>query len=155
MLALGRSGGDPIMKSMTPDEWRAFLLSGTRTAKLATLRSDGRPHVAPVWFDLDGNELVFMTGRDTVKGKNLLRDPRVMLSVDDEHPPFAFVLMEGLAVASELSPEELLPWSTRIARRYMGAEQANAYGRRNAVAGELLVRVSLTKVIARKGVAEQ
>jgi PPOX class probable F420-dependent enzyme len=142
------------MKSMTLDEWRAFLLAGTRTAKLATVRPDGRPHVAPVWFDLDGDHLVFMTGRDTVKGRNLLRDPRVMLSVDDERPPFAFVLIEGVASASDLSTEELLPWSTRIAARYMGLEQAEAYGRRNAVEGELLVRVFLGKVIAQKGVAD-
>ncbi len=142
------------MKPMTRDELRAFLLSGTRTAKLATVRPDGRPHVAPVWFDLEGDELVFMTGRDSVKGKNILGDARVMLSVDDEHPPFAFVLIEGSAAASELSPAELLPWSTRIAKRYMGAEQAEAFGKRNAVEGELLVRVPLAKVIARKGVAD-
>ena len=142
------------MKPMTRDESRAFLLDGTRTAKLATVRADGRPHVAPVWFDLDGDELVFTTGRDSVKGKNILRDPRVMLCVDDEHPPFAFVFIEGSAVVSELSPAELLPWSTRIAKRYMGAEQAEAYGKRNAVEGELLVRVPLTKVTAFKGIAD-
>jgi len=142
------------MQSMTPDAWREFLLAGTRTAKLATVRPDGRPHVAPVWFDLDGDQLVFTTGKDSVKGKNLLRNPRVMLSVDDERPPFAFVLIEGVASASELSPDALLPWTSRIARRYMGAAQADAYGRRNAVEGELLVRVSLSKVIAQKGVAD-
>ena len=71
------------------------MLSGTRTAKLATVRADGRPHVAPVWFDLDGDEIVFTTGKDSVKGKNILRDPRVMISVDDENPPFAFVFIEG------------------------------------------------------------
>jgi PPOX class probable F420-dependent enzyme len=142
------------MKVMTPVEWRAFLLSGTRTAKLATVRSDGRPHVAPVWFDLDGNDLIFMTGTGTVKGKNILRDPRVMISIDDERPPFAFVLIEGTARASELSPADLLPWSIQIAKRYMGAEQAERFGRRNAVAGELLIRVPLTKVIAQADVAD-
>jgi PPOX class probable F420-dependent enzyme len=142
------------MRSMTPLEWRDFVLSGTRTAKLATVRSDGRPHVAPVWFDLDGNDLIFMTGRDTVKGKNILRDPRVMLSIDDERPAFAFVLIEGVAVASELPPADLLPWSTQVAKRYMGAELAGAYGKRNAVIGELLVRVPLTKVVAQQDVAD-
>ena len=142
------------MKVMTPSEWRAFLLFGTRTAKLATVRSDGRPHVAPVWFDLDGNDLIFMTGVGTVKGKNILRDPRVMISIDDENPPFAFVLIEGTARASELSPAELLPWSTQIAKRYMGAEKAERIGKRNAVAGELLIRVPLTKVIAQADLAD-
>ena len=91
------------MKSMTPSECHAFLLFGKRTAKVATVPPDGRPHVAPVWFILDSDKLVFMTGKDTVKGKNILRDSRVMLSIDDERPPFAFVLIEGVAVASELA----------------------------------------------------
>jgi len=142
------------MTPMTRDEWRAFLLEGTRTAKLATVRADGRPHVAPVWFDLEGDELVFTTGKDSVKGKNILRDPRVMISVDDEQPPFAFVFIEASAAVSELSPAEMLPWTTRLAKRYMGATQAEAYGKRNAVEGEILVRVPLAKVTALKGIAD-
>ena len=142
------------MKAMTEQEWHSFLLYGTRTAKLATCRPDGRPHVAPVWFVLDANDLVFTTQRDSVKGKNLQHDPRVMVAVDDEQPPFAYVLVEGSAVLSEPSPRELLPWTTRIANRYMGAEQAGAYGKRNAVEGELLVRVPLSKVRAKKAIAE-
>jgi PPOX class probable F420-dependent enzyme len=108
----------------------------------------------PVWFVLDGNELVFTTGKTSVKGKNLLRDSHVMTSVDDEQPPFAFVLIDGMAAIEELSSQELLPWATRIANRYVAAGKAEAYGKRNAVEGELLVRVPLTKVIARKGIAE-
>lgn len=142
------------MKTMTREEWRAFLLFGTRTAKLATVRKDGRPHVAPVWFDLEGDEIFFTTEKHTAKGRNLARDPRVMLSIDDEGPPFAFVLVEGTAVITELTPAALLPWTTRIANRYMDAKRADEYGRRNAVAGELLVRVPLTKVSARTGIAD-
>lgn len=142
------------MTPMTESEWRSFLSSGTRTAKLATCRPDGRPHVAPVWFVLDSSDLLFTTHRDTVKARNLRCDPRVMLSVDDEQPPFAFVLAEGSAIMCEVSPAELLPWTTRIAQRYMGTEQADAYGSRNAVEGELLIRLPLTKVTARKGIAE-
>ena len=100
---------------------------------------------------MEGEERLFMTG---IGGKNILRDSRVMLSIDGEHPPFAFVLIEGEAVASELPPAERLPWSTLIASRYMGTEQAAAYGKRNAVEGELLVRVALSKVVARGGIAD-
>lgn len=139
---------------MTPAEWREFLQFGTRTAKVATVRSDSHPHVAPVWFVLDGNELVFTTGKESVKGKNLLRNPHVMVSVDDEQPPFAFVLVDGKAAVKELPPQELLPWTTRIAGRYVAPGQAEAYGKRNAVEGELVVRIALTKVIARKGIAD-
>lgn len=141
------------MTAMTSEEWRAFLLTDARTAKLATVRPDGRPHVAPVWFDLEEDALVFMTLANSLKGRNLRADPRVAISVDEEHFPFAFVLIEGTAELVRLSPDELLPYATRIAERYVGSERAVSYGERNAVEGELLVRVPLTKVLARKGVA--
>jgi len=142
------------MTSMTPSEWRAFLQHGTRTAKVATVRPDGRPSVAPVWFVLDGDDLVFMTSNQTVKGKNILHDPRVMISVDDETPPFAFVFIEGIAAVSDPPPAEKLVWATRIAARYMGDTIAGSYGKRNAVEGELLFRVPLKKVTGRAGLSD-
>ena len=141
------------MHHMTPDEIRAFLLAGTRTAALATVRTDGRPHFAPVWFTLDGDDLLFNTGENTVKGTNLRRDGRVALMVDDEEPPFAFVSIEGdVSLSDDL--DTMRYWATRIAARYMGEDRADAYGRRNAVPGELLVRVHPTKIVAVKGVAD-
>src|SRR5690606_31528812 len=114
---------------------------------------DGRPHVRPVWFVLDGDSPVFTTGAATVKGRALRRDPRACLVVDDEAPPFAYVAVDGVAEISE-DLEEMLGWATRIARRYMGDELAEAYGRRNAVPGELLVRLRPTRIVAEDGVAE-
>jgi PPOX class probable F420-dependent enzyme len=133
--------------TMSHDEYITFLQQGTRTAKIATTRKDGRSHVVPVWFELDGDTIVFMTGEDTVKGKNLQRDPRVTICVDDESPPYSFVMIEGTATTAP-NPPEMLEWSTRIARRYMGDDKAEAFGKRNAVPGEMLVRVTPTKVIA-------
>lgn len=49
------------MKPLTPQEALAFMLAQPRTAKLATVRADGRPHVAPIWFALDGDVLYFTT----------------------------------------------------------------------------------------------
>ena len=141
------------MRPMTPEEIRDFLLEGTRTAALATVRVDGRPHVAPIWFTLDGDDLLFNTGEGTVKGANLRRDPRVALMVDDEEPPFAFVSIEGNVTLSD-DLDVMRIWATRIAARYMGDDQADAYGKRNAVPGELLVRVTPTKIVAFKGVAD-
>lgn len=141
------------MSEMTTAEYRSFMLDRARTASLATVRADGRPHVAPVWFDLDGDTLVFMTGEGTVKGRNLLREPRVSLCVDDEQPPFHFVLIEGSAEPADDDPDKLY-WSTRIAGRYMGEELAESYGRRNAVPGELLVRVRPTRIVAQKNIAD-
>ena len=137
---------------MTDEEWRQFITDGTRTGKIATVRADGRPHVAPVWFDLDGDDVVFMTGASSLKGKTLRRDPRVSICVDDENPPFSFVIIEGTASISE-DLDELLPWATRLGGRYMGTEAAADYGKRNAVPGELLVRVHIDKVVALAGLA--
>ncbi len=141
------------MRAMTEDEWRSFLLDTPRTAKLATVRKDGRAHVAPVWFDLDGDDLLFTTWHESVKGKAILRDPRVSLCVDDERPPFAFVMLDGTATIDE-DPAQLRTWAARIAGRYVGQDQAEAYGERNGVPGELLVRVAITNVVAVDGVAE-
>ena len=51
-------------------------------------------------------------------------------------------------------PGEMLGWLTAIARRYMGDELADAYGRRNAVPGELLVRLRPTRTATEAGVAD-
>ncbi|MEV0992293.1 PPOX class F420-dependent oxidoreductase [Streptomyces sp. NPDC049949] len=140
-----------MAKKMTQEEWRAFVSYGTRTGKLSTVREDGSPHVAPVWFVLDGDTFVFNTGKDTVKGRNLLRDGRVALCVDDDRPPYSYVVLQGRAEIGE-DLEEMLAWATRIAARYMGEERAEAFGRRNAVPGELLVRVPIDKVISVDGI---
>jgi PPOX class probable F420-dependent enzyme len=138
---------------MVGDELNRFLSFGTRTGKLATVRADGSPHIAPVWFILDGDDLVFMTGAETVKGRAMLRDPRVALSVDDENPPFAFATIEGLVSISR-DLDEILPLSIAIARRYVGDERAERYGRRNAVDGELLLRLRRLRVSAEVGIAD-
>ncbi|MEU9251766.1 PPOX class F420-dependent oxidoreductase [Streptomyces sp. NPDC048270] len=145
-----------MAKKMTQEEWRAFVSHSTRTGKLSTVREDGSPHIAPIWFVLDGDSFVFNTGKDTVKGRNLARDGRVALCVDDDRPPFSYVVLQGRAEISEHAddPDEILHWATRIGARYMGEERAEAFGRRNAVPSELLVRVPVDKVIALAGIAD-
>jgi PPOX class probable F420-dependent enzyme len=124
-----------------------FLTEGTRTGMLGYTAADGRPLVAPVWFIVEDGQLVFNTNRDTSKGRALARDPRVAICVDDPHPPFSFVQVQGVASVTE-DPRELLDIATRTGRRYMGDDRAEEFGRRNAVPGELVVRVRPTKVIA-------
>ncbi|MEV6839467.1 PPOX class F420-dependent oxidoreductase [Streptomyces sp. NPDC051133] len=141
-----------MAQKMTDEEWRAFVSAGTRTGKLSTVRADGSPHVAPIWFLLDGDELVFNTGKETVKGRNLARDGRVALCVDDDRPPFHFVVLNGRARLSE-DLDQVRHWATRIAARYMGDERAEEYGARNGVPGELLVRVTVDNVVAIKDLA--
>ena len=138
---------------MTEAEYRSFLLDHVRTASLATVRPDGRPHVAPVWFDIDGDSFVLTTGENTVKGRNMRRDPRVSLCIDDEEPPFRFAVIEGTAKLTAEDPD-LLHWTTRIGGRYMGAERAEEYGQRNAVRGELLIRITPQKILAFKNISD-
>lgn len=142
-----------MSRPLSDAERRAFLSEGTRTAVLGTARRDGSVHLAPIWFVLDGDDMVFNTGARTAKGRNLLRDGRATLCVDDSTPPFAYVRVEGTVALSE-DLDEMLPWATRIAGRYMGPDLAEQYGRRNAVPGELLVRVTPTRIVSEAGVAD-
>src|SRR5689334_21616893 len=134
-----------------------FLSAGTRTGMLGYLAADGRPLVAPVWFVVDvgqdGTELAFNTGRDTSKGRALARDSRVVICVDDPHPPYSFVQVQGVATVSE-DARDVLDIATRTGRRYMGADRAEEFGRRNAVPGELVVRLRPTKVLKAFDLAE-
>lgn len=132
---------------------REFLSAGTRTGKLGWTAADGRPLVAPVWFLLDGDDVVFTTGRDTSKGRAIVRDPRLVLCVDLEEPPYGYVQVQGTATVSE-DLAQMLPIATALGGRYMGAGQAEAFGRRNAVAGELLVRLRPAKVLAEFNVSD-
>lgn len=140
------------MEKMTPEEVKTFLMGQVKTGKLATVRADGRPHVVPIWFYLDGDDLLFTTWHTSVKAKNMQRDPRVCLCVDDEAPPFAFVQIDGTVTFSD-DLAEIRHWAAKIGGRYMGAAQAEAYGERNGIPGEWLVRVTPTKILAQKEIA--
>lgn len=140
------------MKKMSEKEYIDFLKEGTRTAHAATVKRDGSPHVVPIWFEFDGGTLLFTTGKQTVKALNLRNDPRICLSIDDPVPPYAFVKIEGTASTSE-DPDELLYWATRIGGRYMGEENADLFGRRNSVPGEILVKVIPDTITAFKDIA--
>ena len=140
------------MASLSDPGVRDFLAYGTRTGKLAYLAASGRPLVAPVWFIVEGDSLVFNTGSQTAKGRALARDPRASLCVDLEEPEYAFVQVQGDAELSE-DPAELVRTATAIAARYMGADRAEEFGKRNAVPGELVVRLRPVKVLANFDVA--
>ena len=139
---------------MSEDEWRRFVMEGTRTGKLATVRTDGSATVVPIWFVLDDDgTFVFTTPAGSAKGKAMRRDPRVALVVDDDRPPYAFVLARGdVTLTSDV--EAMLPWAIRIGGRYMGEERAEEFGRRNATPGEVLVRLVPRTVLAEADIAD-
>ncbi|WP_369634046.1 PPOX class F420-dependent oxidoreductase [Nocardia sp. JMUB6875] len=135
------------MATLSDQRVREFLSEGTRTGKLAFVAADGRPLVAPIWFVLEGDEIVFNTGKETAKGRSILRDGRLSLVVDVAEPPYAFVQVQGVAEVSE-DLGELVRTATEIGARYMGRDRAEEFGKRNGVPGELVVRLRPTKVIA-------
>jgi PPOX class probable F420-dependent enzyme len=158
------------MAVMTRDEAVEFLAAGTRTGKLATCApgrsasartaapgrsaSSGRaqPHVAPIWFLVDGDDLVFTTGETTIKGRALLADPRAALCVDSDVFPYSFVVVRGPVALAPDAPD-LVDWATRIARRYVLEDRAQWYGERNGVPGELLCRLRMRRITAERDIA--
>lgn len=140
------------MKRMTNEECLKFISEGTRTGKLATVNKDGSPHVVPVWFLVDGENIVFSTGLNSVKYKNMEMDSRVCLSVDEEKGLYSFAKIDGSVIFST-DPENSLKWATRIAARYMGEQNAEAYGRRNSGPDEVVVIIKPTKISAYADVA--
>ena len=138
------------METMTKAEYVAFLSAPARCAKLATVRADGSPHVVPVWFILDVEHLIFTAGHTSVKVKNILRDGRVAICVDEDTPPFHYVLLEGRAEILDDSAEAAHYWGALIGGRYMGTERAEEFGKR--AEGEWVLRMVPDKVIAYKNV---
>jgi PPOX class probable F420-dependent enzyme len=143
-----------VARHLTPMECLAFLASGVRTGKLALGGASG-PIVVPIWFVVDGEDLVFTTNEATAKGRRLRADSRAALCCDDEAFPYGFVQARGPVTLQDLLPEELLPWTTRIAARYVPADRAEAFGARNAVAGELLCRLHGQRLVGALGVADE
>jgi PPOX class probable F420-dependent enzyme len=149
---------------MSPQEVMNFLNLGTMTAKVSTASLDGIPHVAPVWFVVDQDSLsgsdkdftvIFTTFHNSVKARHLRSNPKMCLSVDDQKPPFSFVILNGIAeIDQDPSYDKLLRITRRIAERYMGKENADRYGKRNAVKGECIIKIKPTKIIAQKNVSE-
>ena len=134
------------MRSLSNAEIRQFLDEDGHTAKLATVAAGGHPHVVPVWYIVDGDEVVVTIMSTSAKGRHLARDPRVALTVDDERPPFAFVALRGVATLLR-DPPDLLEWTTRIAARYVPADDVARLGARFAEIDDMIVRIRITRAI--------
>ena len=156
------------MAAMTRKEIKKFLMQGTFTGKLATTKKDGSSHIVPIWFVLDGNnnnrrvdekekdvpdDIIFTTNSGSVKARNIQHDNRVSICVDDQTPPFSYVVIYGAARIQHCEQTKIFKFATKIAQRYMGKEVAELYGKRNSTEGEVLVRIRPTRIIAEKDIA--
>ncbi|WP_228540054.1 PPOX class F420-dependent oxidoreductase [Nocardia sp. XZ_19_385] len=138
------------MTTMTDTEWRAFVTAGTKLAHVGLTRPDGRPHLTPVCFILDGDEFAFALSPGSVKGQSLARDRRLALCVSDERQPYGFVTIEGEARISA-EPDEIEHIARGIADRYYPDQPAQAIAESFVQEGFTAVRISITKIIARSG----
>ncbi len=106
------------------DEKTSAFLKGVHFAKLATLMRDGSPQVTPVWYMLEGGKLIVNTTTDRTKFRNVRRDPRVSLLVDDG---YSYVTVFGAArVATERDPKKDIE---ALAIRYRGEEEGRKAAR--------------------------
>ena len=155
------------MAAMSREEIKKFLMQGTFTGKLATTKKDGSSHVVPVWFVFDSNnngrlserekegydDIIFTTNSGSTKARNIQRDNRVSICVDDQTPPFSYVVIYGTARIQHSQQTELFRFATKIAQRYMGKEVAELYGKRNSAEDEVLVRIIPIRILAEKNIA--
>jgi PPOX class probable F420-dependent enzyme len=149
------------MTEMSKEEIARFVTQDTFTGKLATVRKDGSSHVVPIWFVLDNvnskkrrriGNIIFTTDSKSTKANNIRRDNRVSICIDDQTRPFSFVTIFGTAKMHTYKQKEVLKWATKIAERYMGKKNAEAYGRRNSGEGAVYVRIKPTRIIAEKDI---
>jgi PPOX class probable F420-dependent enzyme len=149
------------MTEMSKEEIARFVMQDTFTGKLATVRKDGSSHVVPIWFVLDNENskkrrrignIIFTTDSTSTKANNIRRDNRISICIDDQTRPFSFVTIFGTAKMHTYKQKEVLKWATKIAERYMGKKNAEAYGRRNSAEGAVYVRIKPTRIIAEKDI---
>jgi PPOX class probable F420-dependent enzyme len=106
-------------------------------AHLATVGADGSPQVTPVWVDFDGQHIRINTARGRVKARNLERNPRVALAVQDPDNPYRYVQVRGrVAEMTEQGADEHID---ALAKKYLGKDK---YPNRRP--GEVRVTVKIT-----------
>jgi PPOX class probable F420-dependent enzyme len=96
------------------------LIDGKNFASVATLMRDGSPQVTVTWIDRDGNIIVINTTKGRVKTRNIIRDPRVALSIFDMNDPYDAVFIRGRVI--EVREEGAEAHVDKISRKYVGSD---------------------------------
>ncbi len=98
----------------------ADLFKKTAFANLSTLMPDGSPQVTPVWIDFDGKYVLFNSARGRMKDKNIRRDPRVALAIQDPENPYRYLEVRGKVVeVTEKGADEHI---NKLAKKYLGKD---------------------------------
>ena len=140
-------------RTLEGQEILAFMIEAPRTGHVATVRQDGRPHVATIWFTVDGNDIVFVTSSASVKAKNLSRSAFAAFTVDDPRPPFSFVALEGPVTVDD-DMDQVRHWARIIAARYIGADGARAYTEMDDFPDDMVCRLTPSHMTGLAALAE-
>ena len=117
-------------------EAQRALLQGKNFAHVATVNESGQPQVTPVWVDVEDGRVVFNTATGRLKWRNLQRDPRVALEVQDPDDPYRYLQIQGTAEMTEEGADEQIDM---LARKYRGIERYDGHK-----PGERRVKVYVT-----------
>ncbi len=110
-------------------------------AHLATLMPDGSPQVTPVWVDYDGAHIIVNTARGRQKDRNLQKDSRVAIEVQDPDNPYRYVQVRGrVAEMTEAGANESID---KLAKKYMGLDK---YPYHRPGDQRVIVRIQIEKV---------
>lgn len=94
------------------------LLTKPAFANLATVMPDGSPQVTPVWVDFDGSHILFNSALGRVKDKNIRRDPRVSVAIQDPANPYRYLEVRGRVV--EITEEGADEHINKLSQKYLG-----------------------------------
>jgi len=97
------------------------LITDKNFGHVATINRDGSPQVSPVWIELDGNYLVINSEMKRRKVRNIQRDPRVAVSIQNAEKPYEYIEIRGKAV--EVTDEGGFEGIDRLGKKYLGVDK--------------------------------
>ena len=116
------------------------ILQDKAYGHVVTFNAEGKPQLTMVWVDGEGDEVLFNTADGRLKPKNLRRDPRVIISVQDHNDPQSYMVFHGRASVTESGADEHID---TLARRFLGVDK---YPFRRPGEKRLLVRVKVDRI---------
>ena len=96
------------------------LFEGRNLVFIATIMKDGSPQLSPVWADYEDEHILINTAEGRLKHKNVLRDPRVAISVVDQNNPLNMTTIQGKVI--EIIPDYEYHHANRLTKKYMGKD---------------------------------
>ncbi len=130
-------------RDLLTERQRRFV-SQPRVGVLATIGPDGAPHTAPVWYRFEDGVFLVLTERGSQKHRNIERDPRVVICIDDKQPPYHTIIVRGRASVRRA------PGAKRreaMAVHYLGEERGKRYVRENPDPDNIMLRIVPERVI--------